>query len=79
VLTDRKLVKAVASALRDARQQAALTQQELAARIRMDRSYLSDIERGKASVSLEMFFQICTAMGASTSKVVGRIEKSLKK
>lgn len=75
----KKFVVAVGAVLLESRREAGLTQQELAARIRMDRSYLSDIERAKASVSLEMFFRICGAIGVSTSGTLSRIEAKLRK
>jgi transcriptional regulator with XRE-family HTH domain len=51
-----------------------LTQQRLASLAGMDRSYVSDVERGEAMVSLESFLRICRGIGISAAKIVTEIE-----
>jgi transcriptional regulator with XRE-family HTH domain len=52
-----------------------MTQEELAAKARMDRAYISEIERGKASPSMDRLFRICRAMGVRASTILARVEK----
>ena len=53
-----------------------MTQEALAAKARMDRAYISEIERGKASPSVERLFQVCKALGVRPSTIIARVEKS---
>jgi transcriptional regulator with XRE-family HTH domain len=61
--------------LRAARRTAGLTQETLANRARVDRSYISQLERGLKSPTVDMLFRLCKAMGASAARIVGRIER----
>jgi transcriptional regulator with XRE-family HTH domain len=56
-----------------------LTQEELAARAKMDRSYISDIERGGASLSVERLLRICQAMKIPAADVISQIEDALRR
>jgi transcriptional regulator with XRE-family HTH domain len=62
--------------LRKARQAAGLTQEALAFRANVDRSYISQLERDLKSPTLEMLFRLCDALGISAAELVARIEKS---
>lgn len=64
--------------IRKARRRAGLTQEEVAFRARIDRSYLSQVETDKYNVSLEMFLRICDAIGVSSVELLGRIESHRK-
>lgn len=77
MLRDAKTAKIIGEILREARERAGLTQQKLAALAGMDRSYLSDVERGTVSVSLERFLQIAKAMGIGAEVMVGKMEKEI--
>lgn len=61
--------------LRKARQQAGWTQEKLAARAGMDRAYISEIERGKVSLSVDRLLRICKAMGVRAALIVDRVER----
>jgi transcriptional regulator with XRE-family HTH domain len=65
--------------LREVREQAGVTQQALAAKAGMDRAYISEIERGKASPSVDRLFRICQALGVRASTVVARVERRQKR
>jgi transcriptional regulator with XRE-family HTH domain len=65
----------VGQVLCEAREAAGFTQEELAAKARMDRSYISDIERGSASLSLDRLFRLCDALNQSTSELVARVDR----
>ncbi len=51
--------------LKDARKNARLTQAELAARIGVDKSYISRIEKGITVPSVATFYRLVGAMGLS--------------
>jgi len=65
----------VGQVLCEFREKAGLTQEALAARAKMDRSYVSDVERGEASLSVDRLLRICTALNVRASVVMDRIEK----
>jgi transcriptional regulator with XRE-family HTH domain len=60
--------------VRRAREGAGLTQEALAARARVDRSYLSEIERDKVQISVVVLLQVCRAMGVKASEIIARVE-----
>jgi transcriptional regulator with XRE-family HTH domain len=61
--------------LRKARKKAGLTQEQLAFRARVDRSYISQLENDHKSPTVDILFALCDAMGASASKIISRVEK----
>jgi transcriptional regulator with XRE-family HTH domain len=61
--------------LRRARRAADLTQEQLAARARVDRTYLSDIENDKVSPTLDMLERLCNALGVRVSAIIARVEE----
>ena len=75
---DRSAI-AVGRVLRQARKSAGVTQQEVALRARMDRAYLSEVENGKRSLSIDRLLLICKAMNVPASTIVGRIERALRR
>lgn len=60
--------------LRKARQAAGMTQEDLAAKARMDRAYISEIERGIASPSVDRFLRLCDAMKTRAADIVDRLQ-----
>ena len=60
--------------LRKARQAAGMTQEALSFAARVDRSYISQLERNLKSPTVDMLLMLCRAMGASASKIIGRVE-----
>lgn len=64
--------------LRDARAAAGLTQEEVAARANVDRSYLSRLEHGHQSPTLDMLFRLCDALGCSAADLVARADRRRK-
>jgi transcriptional regulator with XRE-family HTH domain len=43
----------------------------------MDRSYISDLERGEASLTVDRLLRICKAIGIPAATVIGRIEQRI--
>ena len=60
--------------LRRARLNAGLTQEELAFRAEISRNYVSLLELGEKSPTVQVFLRICRAMGIKASKIIARIE-----
>ena len=60
--------------LRQAREQAGLSQEELSFRAGLSRPYISQLERNLKSPTVETLFLICDALGVSASEVIGRVE-----
>lgn len=59
---ERKLVQAVASAIRYFRKLADLSQEALADKADLDRTYISGIERGVRNITLDSLEQIINAL-----------------
>lgn len=64
--------------LRKAREKAGLTQEELAFRAKVDRSYVSQLEHDHKSPTVATLFRLCQAMGTSAARLIARVEKSQK-
>ncbi len=62
-------------ALRKAREKAGLTQEQLAFKAGVHRTYVSLLERGLKSPTLNTLFRLCDAMGMSASKLITKVEK----
>jgi transcriptional regulator with XRE-family HTH domain len=43
----------------------------------MDRSYVSDVERGTASLSVDRLLRLCRALGLPAATIVARVEARL--
>ena len=63
--------------LREAREAAGMTQEQLALAAGVDRSYVSQLERDLKSPTIQMLFRLCQALQASPSKLVGKLERRL--
>ena len=57
---------------------AGLTQEQLAERAEIDRTYVSKLERGIQSPTVDMLIRICHAMGTKASDVIAAIEGSVR-
>ena len=69
--------RAFALVLRECREEAGLTQEELAAEAGFDRTYISLLERQKQSPRLESLFRLCEILGVKPSEVLARMESRL--
>lgn len=66
---------AIGSRLREARNMAKLTQEQLAEKVGIGTTYISDIERGAKFPSLSLFIKIVDALGVSSDYILrGEIE-----
>jgi transcriptional regulator with XRE-family HTH domain len=61
--------------LRSAREAAGLTQEALAFRAALGRSYISQLENDRKSPSLDVLFRLCDALGVPASELIARVER----
>jgi len=64
----------IGNALRTARDEAGLSQEELGLRAGVDRSYISEIERGIKSPTIKMFVRLCNELGVKPSTVISVLD-----
>ena len=67
----------VGSVLQKMRLKVGLTQEELASKAKVDRTYISMLEHDKKSPTLDMMFRLCKALGVKASMVIARVEKQM--
>ena len=65
----------IGSVLRQAREEAGLSQEELAKAAKLSRIYISFLEHDKRSPTLNVLFKIAAAMKLKASTIVARIER----
>jgi transcriptional regulator with XRE-family HTH domain len=63
--------------LRRLRRKAGMTQEEVAAKARLTREYISELERGKYTPTIDVFIRLCRAVDASPAEVVMVIDKQM--
>lgn len=61
-------------ALRQRRLAAGMSQEQLAEKAGIDRTYVSILERGLQSPTVDTLIRVCRAMGARASEVLASIE-----
>lgn len=62
--------------LRKARHDARMTQETLAFAAGLDRTYVSQLENGHKSPTVDTLFRLCTALGVTASGLLARVESS---
>ncbi len=62
--------------LRKARQKAGLTQEQVAARARISREYVSQLERNRQSPTVDMLLKVCRILGTSAGRIISKIEET---
>jgi transcriptional regulator with XRE-family HTH domain len=63
-------------AVKDRREELGLTQEDLADRAAIHRTYLSDVERGSRNLSLINIERLAAALSLPLSELFGRVERS---
>ena len=72
-----RLLKELGERLQKRRQELGLSQEELCERIEMNRTYLSDIERGIGNVSILLLFKLSKALRMELSTLLRGIEQAV--
>jgi transcriptional regulator with XRE-family HTH domain len=62
--------------IRKARQNAGLTQEELAFRAGVSRQYISLLELNQKSPTIDLFLRLCRAMQTSAASIIASIENT---
>lgn len=73
----RSLLLCLGEELRKARKKAGYTQEELAFEAGLDRTYISHLENGHKSPTVECLFKISRVLGITASELLARVERSL--
>jgi transcriptional regulator with XRE-family HTH domain len=63
--------------IRKARLKAGMTQEELAAKARMTREYVSLLELNKRMPTLPVFVRLCRSMGISAPNLLAKFEEAM--
>jgi len=71
------LPKALGEELRKARSHAGYSQEEVGFRAELDRTYISYLENGHKSPTVDSLFRICRVLGVTASELLLRVERSL--
>ncbi len=72
---EKKLVQAVASTIRHFRKQADMSQEALADKADLDRTYISGIERGVRNITLDSLEQIIVALGVDIPSFFAKVSE----
>ncbi|MFH1371737.1 MAG: helix-turn-helix transcriptional regulator [Planctomycetota bacterium] len=73
------LLKSFGAVVRQRRQEMGLSQEELAAKAGLNRTYIGDIERGTRNVALVNIFRLALALEIKPSFLLMSIEKRVRK
>jgi len=73
-----ELAQAFGKTVKAFREKAKKTQDDLAYEARIDRSYMSQIERGIRNVTLPIVWQLAKALGVRPSRLISSTEKKLR-
>lgn len=74
---NNKLGKAVALTVRHFRKECNLSQEELADKATLDRTYISGIERGVRNITLNSLEQIINALGVDIEFFIDKVKDAL--
>jgi transcriptional regulator with XRE-family HTH domain len=69
-MTGTEIIGVVAANIRDARKAAGLSQEELALEAEVDRTYISQVERGKRNITIVVLHRLALAMRTTASKLM---------
>ena len=69
------LAKALGQVLKQKRETLGLTQEQLAFEVNLHRTYISLLERGLKSPTLDVIFRISTALKMSPSELISEVEQ----
>ncbi|MCB0526720.1 MAG: helix-turn-helix transcriptional regulator [Saprospiraceae bacterium] len=76
-IKSKKIRDELATAVRKRRKKLGYSQEELAYQANIDRTYVSRLEGGKVAISVEIAYQIATALHTSLNNLIKEVEKNL--
>jgi transcriptional regulator with XRE-family HTH domain len=62
--------------LRQARKAAGISQEDLAFEAKVDRTYISQLENGHKSPTVDVLFRICPVLGMAASEIIADVERA---
>jgi transcriptional regulator with XRE-family HTH domain len=65
--------------LRKARLDAGMTQEQLSFEARLDRTYISQLERDLKSPTVDTLFRLCDALGVAAGDLIARVDRARKR
>jgi transcriptional regulator with XRE-family HTH domain len=74
-----QLKEAFGKVIRELRTEAGISQQELADYAEVDRSYISDLERGIYNPTLHVIYKLSEILKVKPHKVIEKVDKLLEK
>jgi transcriptional regulator with XRE-family HTH domain len=74
-MAKRRAKLLVGKVLREARQSTGLTQEALAFKAEIDRTYISYLENDQKSPTIEMLAKICASLDIAVSELIKRAER----
>jgi transcriptional regulator with XRE-family HTH domain len=74
---DDALLQAFAAVLRDLRHELGLSQEQLALRASVDRTFVGKLESGRHQPSLAVVFKLAQAAGTTPVQLIDRVQKVL--
>jgi transcriptional regulator with XRE-family HTH domain len=69
--------KAIGKVIREHRLEKDLSQEDLADKTKLHRTYISSVERGKRNISIKNLERISSAIGISLSKLLEEAERNV--
>ncbi|MEJ7790640.1 MAG: helix-turn-helix transcriptional regulator [Gaiellaceae bacterium] len=72
---DKPIAVTFGAVLREKRQAAGISQEQLADRAGLHRTYVSLIERGKRTASIEVVRRVASALGVTMADLISATEK----
>ena len=72
---DKPIASTFGAVLREKRQEAGISQEQLADRAGLHRTYVSLIERGKRTASIEVVRRVASALGLTMVDLISATEK----
>jgi len=75
VISQDRLYSIIGEQLRSHREQQDLTQAQLAEKVGLERTSITNIEKGKQKLPLHVLFGICDTLGVSAADVLPRVEE----
>lgn len=73
VINQERLYSYIGDQLRSHREQKGVTQQELADLVNLERTSITNIERGRQKLPIHVLFGICKALGVGPNDVMPRV------
>jgi transcriptional regulator with XRE-family HTH domain len=74
---ESKLKEAFGKVIKELREEAGLSQKELADYSEVDRTYISDLERGIYNPTLNVIYKLAQILKIKPNKLIERVDRSL--